>query len=61
MKNYNEDFEEKENMNDNFEGGKFQKVPIEDTQNNSIEIYNVYTGVDLSKEKCKKKLIMHYL
>ena len=52
MKRYIEDNEETENMSDK----GFEKVPIEDTQNHSIEIYNVYSGLDLSKTKCKKKV-----
>jgi len=52
MKRYIEDNEETENMSDK----GFEKVPIEDTQNHSIEIYNVYSGLDLSKTKCKKKI-----
>ena len=48
--------EESENINDKYGGGKFQKVPIGDSQSNSIEVYNVYSGLDLSKVKCRKKV-----
>ena len=51
----NGEYEEKENMKDKYGEGKFKKVPIEDSQN-AIEIYNVYSGLDLSKEKYKKKI-----
>ena len=58
MKKYNED-EETENIsdksNDSIEQRGFQKVPIGETQNNSIEIFNVY-NVDYSKSKFKKKI-----
>ena len=49
---HTEDNEESENFGD----GKFQKVPIGDSQTNSIEVYNVYNGIDLSKVKCRRKV-----
>ena len=61
MKHYNED-EETENMNekyqhDKFDNSEFEKVPIEDSQSSStIEVYNVYKGIDLSKTKFKRKI-----
>ena len=57
MKNDNEYYEETDNMPDKIEEDKFQKVPIEDSQNNSIEVYNVHSGLDLSKDKCRRKII----
>ena len=48
-------YEETDNMPNKIEEEKFQKVPIEDTQNSAVEVYNVYNGIDLSKEKCRKK------
>ena len=56
MKNCIEDNQEKENMNENYGEKGFIKVPIEDDQNSSIEVYNICTGIDLSKAKWKKKL-----
>ena len=49
MRKINGIYEEKEEE-------KFRKVPIEDMQNNSIEIYNVYSGIDSPKEKCRRKI-----
>ena len=55
MKNYEENNDEKETINKiNIEEKGFEKVPIEETHNNSIEIYNVHKGLDISKGKCKK-------
>ena len=57
MNQYDESNEEKESINERYSEDKdFEKVPIEDTQNNSIEIYNVYKGLEISKGKCKKRL-----
>ena len=56
MKNYVEDIEEIEHMSENYGSRGFVKVPIEEAQNSSIEVYNVYKGIDLSKTKWKKKL-----
>ena len=57
MNHYDEANEEKESINERYTGDKgFEKVPIEDSQNNSIEIYNVYTGLEISKGKCKKRV-----
>ena len=59
MKHIEEDNDEKDNINEKeeyIEDKGFEKVPIEETQNNSIEIFNVYKGLDMSKGKCKKKL-----
>ena len=60
MSNYNED-EENHSINDKREMDKldskdFETVPIEDSQNNSIEIFNVYKGIDLSKVRFKRKI-----
>ena len=56
MKNYIEYKEEIDNMNENYGSKGFVKVPIEDAQNSSIEVYNLCIGIDLSKAKWKKKL-----
>ena len=56
MKNYIGDSEEIEHMSENYGERGFVKVPIEEAQNSSIEVYNVYSGIDLSKTKWKKKL-----
>ena len=60
MSNYNED-EENHSINDKRELDKleskdFETVPIEDSSNNSIEIFNVYKGIDLSKVRFKRKI-----
>ena len=61
MKHYNED-EENENINENYQNDKFdnngfETVPIKDGQSsNTIEVYNVYKGIDLSKTKFKRKI-----
>ena len=60
MSNSSED-EENNNINekreiDKLENSEFETVPIEDSQNNTIEIFNVYKGIDLSKIKFKRKL-----
>ena len=60
MSNYNED-DEINTMNDKKEMDKldnkdFETVPIEGSQNNSIEIFNVYKGIDLSKVRFKRKI-----
>ena len=41
---------------DKLENRDFETVPIEDSSNNSIEVFNVYKGIDLSKVKFKRKL-----
>ena len=53
--------EENNNMTDKREIDKlenrdFETVPIEDSGSNSIEIFNVYKGIDISKVKFKRKL-----
>jgi len=48
----NEDNDELEDMNDK----GFKKVPIEKSKKHSIEIYNVYTPLGLSKTRLIKKL-----
>ena len=60
MSNFNED-EENHSINDKRELDKleskdFETVPIEDSSNNSIEIFNVYKGIDLSKVRFKRKI-----
>ena len=60
MSNYNED-EENHSINDKRELDKleskdFETVPIEDSSNNSIEIFSVYKGIDLSKVRFKRKI-----
>ena len=59
MKRNEEYNDEKDNINEKeeyIEDKGFEKVPIEETQNNSIEIFKVYKGLDMSKGKCKKRL-----
>ena len=41
---------------DKLDNREFETVPIEDSQSNSVEVYNVYKGIDISKSKFKKKL-----
>ena len=45
-----------ENMTERYGTRGFSKVPIEDSQNNTIEVFNVYSSLDTSKNKCKKKI-----
>ena len=59
MSNFNDD--EESNMKDKSDFNKldnrdFETVPIEDSHTNSIEVFNVYKGMDISKSKLKKKL-----
>lgn len=60
MSHFNED-EDTNNINDKggidkLDNREFETVPIEDSQSNSIEVFNVYKGIDLSKVKFKRKL-----
>ena len=41
---------------DKLENREFETVPIEDSQPNSVEVFNVYRGIDISRSKFKKKL-----
>ena len=59
MSNFNDD--EESNMKDKSDFNKldnrdFETVPIEDSHTNSIEVFNVYKGIDISRSKLKKKL-----
>ena len=49
-----------ENMTERYGTRGFSKVPIEDSQNNTIEVFNVYSSLDTSKNKCKKKNLQYY-
>ena len=51
----NHTFNDKKEM-DKLENRDFETVPIEDSTNNSIEVFNVYKGIDLSKVKFKRKI-----
>ena len=51
-RNNNEDNEELENMSEK----DFKRVPFEKSKKHSIEIYNVYTPLGLSKTRLIKKL-----
>ena len=59
MSNFNDD--EESNMKDKsgfnkLDNRDFETVPIEDSHTNSIEVFNVYKGMDISRSKLKKKL-----
>ena len=41
---------------DKLENREFETVPIEDSHSHSIEVFNVYKGIDLSRSKLKRKL-----
>jgi hypothetical protein len=59
MSNFNDN--EESNMKDKSDFNKldnrdFETVPIEDSHTNSIEVFNVYKGIDISRSKLKKKI-----
>jgi lipopolysaccharide assembly outer membrane protein LptD (OstA) len=59
MSNFNDD--EESNIKDKNDFNKldnreFETVPIEDSHTHSIEIFNVYKGIDISRSKLKRKL-----
>ena len=59
MSNFNDEddlnIKDKSDM-DKLENREFETVPIEDSHSHSIEVFNVYKGIDLSKSKLKRKL-----
>ena len=57
MKNYEDISYGMENIKESYGSRGFSKVPIVDTQNNNtIEVYNVYSSLDSSKNKLKRKI-----
>ena len=59
MSNFNDEddlnIKDKSDM-DKLENREFETVPIEDSHSHSIEVFNVYKGIDLSRAKLKRKL-----
>ena len=59
MSNFNDEddlnIKDKSDM-DKLENREFETVPIEDSHSHSIEVFNVYKGIDLSRSKLKRKL-----
>ena len=61
MTHFNDDYEETYNLKENYTEKKFQKVPIEDSHINTVEVYNVHAGFDLSKIKCRRKVANYFI
>ena len=59
MSNFNDDedsnIKDKSDL-DKLDNREFETVPIEDSHTPSIEVFNVYKGIDISKSKLKRKI-----
>ena len=57
----NEYYDETYNLREKYPESKFQRVPIEDSKINTVEVYDVHAGFDLSKIKCRRKTSNYFI